>query len=561
VTLTLFASMFAVGLATSVHCISMCGPMVVTYAVKGDEGDGWTKRVRANVAYQGAKLLSYMLVGLALGAIGSAFNLDGVRPWVMLAAGVFMSIIGLGMTGKVPWAARLTPRPPRALINAIGRLRRKASTDAAAGESTLATPIAFGLLTGLMPCAPLAAAEIAAASSGNVVTGGFIMVAFGLGTLPLLFAFGTASSLIPYKWKQRLTFVLAFVVIGLGLVFVNRTAMLMGFPVNSHTIQAAITGKPMVPMAATPASYTKGADGVVEVNLTVASGGYQPAALNIPANTPVRLIVNRVGSDACSKQLVFPNLGVKRDLADNGVTTIDLPATKTGTFTMTCGMGMLTGSLVVGGGAPGGGGMPSWAWLTVIIAAILGAFWLALGLGPRVAPAPQIALAMAGQAAESRHRPQTARTQAAASVTKTRSGARPAAAPSAAPPATTGAAKTTSTTRAKGAAQTTTSPRMVASKETIASPQASTKRKTARVTKARPATQPAAARTTAPPPTTSAAHTAVPPKPATAQTSSPPQATGEPQPSRTPKTTSGTTTRSRRKTTQMSRPIPRGDQE
>ena len=82
-TLTLFASMFAVGLATSVHCISMCGPMVVTYAVKGDESDGWTRRVLANVAYQGAKLTSYLLVGLTLGAIGSAFNLDSIRPWIV----------------------------------------------------------------------------------------------------------------------------------------------------------------------------------------------------------------------------------------------------------------------------------------------------------------------------------------------------------------------------------------------------------------------------------------------------------------------------------------------
>ena len=84
--LTVFLSMFAVGLATSVHCISMCGPMVVTYAVKTKEGDSWQKKVLPNLAYQAAKLTSYVLVGLALGAIGSAFNLNGIRPWVMLVA-------------------------------------------------------------------------------------------------------------------------------------------------------------------------------------------------------------------------------------------------------------------------------------------------------------------------------------------------------------------------------------------------------------------------------------------------------------------------------------------
>ncbi len=385
--LTIFISMFAVGLATSVHCISMCGPMVITYAVKSDGDDRWTARVFANVAYQAAKLVSYLLVGLALGAVGAAFNLNAIRPWVMLVAGVFMVILGIGMTGKAPWAARITPRPPRALINTLSKLRRKATSDAAAGDSSLATPVSFGLLTGLMPCAPLMAAELAAASSGNVINGGLTMVAFGLGTLPLLFAFGTASSLIPVHWKQRLTFVLAFVVIGLGLVFLNRTAMIIGFPVNSHTIQAAITGKPAVPVASSSEpTYTTGADGVVEVPLTVVNGRYEPSDLRIPADKPVRLIVTRPNADPCSKQLLFPKLGISKDLNDNGVTTVDLPATATGDYTMTCGMGMITGVLVVGAGGAAGGGPPAWVWIAVTLAALAGAFWLALGIGPRQGP-------------------------------------------------------------------------------------------------------------------------------------------------------------------------------
>ncbi|MDR3686491.1 MAG: sulfite exporter TauE/SafE family protein, partial [Coriobacteriia bacterium] len=150
---TLWISMFAVGLVTSVHCISMCGPMVVTYAVKSEDGDSWQMKVLPNLAYQAAKLISYVLVGLLLGAIGSAFNLNGIRPWIMAVAGLFMIVLGLGMTGKVPCAARLTPRPPRVLIAALSKLRRKATSDADAGQSSIATPIAFGLLTGLMPCA------------------------------------------------------------------------------------------------------------------------------------------------------------------------------------------------------------------------------------------------------------------------------------------------------------------------------------------------------------------------------------------------------------------------
>ena len=138
--------------------------------------------------------------------------------------------------GPLRIEAHLAAEDPRRVDlerQALSKLRRKATSDAGAGESTLATPIAFGLLTGLMPCAPLQAAELAAASSGNPIYGALTMLAFGLGTMPLLFTFGTASSLIPVDWKRRLTFVLAFVVMGLGLIFLNRTAMLVGFPVRA----------------------------------------------------------------------------------------------------------------------------------------------------------------------------------------------------------------------------------------------------------------------------------------------------------------------------------------
>ena len=265
--------------------------MVVTYAVKGEEDGPWHKKLVPNLAYQGAKITSYVIVGLVLGAIGSAFNLNGIRPWIMFAAGAFMIILGLGMTGKAPWAARLTPRPPKFLITALSNLRRKAKSDADQGASTLATPVAFGLLTGLMPCAPLQGAEIAAAATGSAVLGATAMFAFGLGTMPLMLAFGTASSLIPRDWKHRLNMVLAIVVMVFGLVFINRAAMLVGSPVTFNSVKSAVVGGPSAQAPA--AAYKTGADGVVEVPFAIINTRYVPETVNIPADEPVRLLLDR----------------------------------------------------------------------------------------------------------------------------------------------------------------------------------------------------------------------------------------------------------------------------
>lgn len=375
--------MFTLGLGTSLHCVSMCGPLVLTYAVKGTEGGPWYRKITPNVAYQGAKAVSYMLVGLLLGTIGSFFNIDAVRPYIMYLAGAFMIVLGLGMTGRFPWAARLTPRPPKALMNAIMKLRRKSTSDAAAGESSLATPVFFGLMTGLLPCGPLMAAQVSAAASGSPLAGALGMLAFAVGTAPLMVAFGTAGSLIPLAWKQRMMTVLAVGVMIFGLVFINRGLMLTGSPVTFNTLKSAVVG---TQPAAESSQYKTAADGVVEISLAIENGQFVPSAVTIPADKPVRLVVDRRENNSCSDQLALPQLGVLADLAPNAVTKVDVPATKAGSYTLTCGMGMMSGQLTAGAAGASSGGVSPLLWLLVAAGATAGVLYIARKK-PAAAPA------------------------------------------------------------------------------------------------------------------------------------------------------------------------------
>jgi sulfite exporter TauE/SafE len=368
--------MFVLGLVTSLHCVSMCGPMVVTYAVKGDDSGPWHSKLIPSFAYQGAKISSYVVVGLVLGAVGSAFNVDAFRPYVMLAAGIFMIVMGLGMTGKAPWAARLVPRAPKFLTAALSKARHKATADAQTGESSLATPVTFGLLTGLMPCAPLIAAELAAAATGSVLGGGIAMLAFGLGTAPLMLVFGTASSLLTRTLRERVMALLAIVVILFGVVYIDRAAMRLGSPVTFASGWQALAGTPK--SGAQSAPYTTGADGVAEVPLTIRNTQYVPQTVQIPADRPVRLIVDRQEDVACSAQLAIPQLGVLADLKPNGVTKVDVPAAKAGKYTLTCGMGMMSGTLVVGSEAASSTDS-RWRWALVALFAAGGVLWLSSG--------------------------------------------------------------------------------------------------------------------------------------------------------------------------------------
>jgi sulfite exporter TauE/SafE len=337
--------------------------MVASYAVKDTTEGTVADRVMPNLAYQGAKITSYVMVGMVLGAIGGALNLDLIRPYVMLGAGVFMIVLGLGMTGYFPWAAKLQPRPPKFLVKAIASTRKRASADAARGESSLATPITFGLLTGLMPCAPLMAAQLTAAASGSALYGGLAMFAFGLGTAPLMLGFGTASTMIPPKLKQRAMALLAIVVIAFGAVYLNRAALLLGSPFNFENAKQMVLGSPD-PVGGE--GYTIADDGVAEVPLTIENTQFIPANLNLPADQPVRLIVDRREANACSDQIAIPQLGVLQDLAPNAVTVVDVPAAEAGSYTLTCGMGMMYGSIAVGAAAASASGV-SPALLAVVV--------------------------------------------------------------------------------------------------------------------------------------------------------------------------------------------------
>jgi sulfite exporter TauE/SafE len=376
----LFFPMLLLGLATSVHCVAMCGSIVATYAVK----DGTAcatgtpaplgRRALPHVVYQTAKIMSYVLVGLALGAIGAVFDLGGVRGWVTIAAGVFMVLLGLNMAGLAPWFKKLVPRAPRFLTDALKRTRRKAKDESVEGRSSLATPATFGMLTGLMPCGPLQSAQLAAVAAGSAAAGATAMLGFGLGTAPLMLGFGVASGFLGARFKNRMMVVAAILIMGFGLVMVNRGAMLVGSPVTYDTVRQAVLGAPEVAVDAS--EYSESSDGYVEVPLTISDVQFVPSTLSIPADKPVRLIVDRQEDHGCSDQLAVPQLGVLEDLTPFGTTVVELPAAEAGSYTLTCGMGMMAGQILVGGAAAGGGSSTTWILLFaggVVLAALV---WL-----------------------------------------------------------------------------------------------------------------------------------------------------------------------------------------
>lgn len=344
--LNLFIPMFITGLLTSFHCVMMCGNMVLSYAIK-DAGEGpLLKRMMPHLGYHGAKILSYTVVGILLGSVGS-FISAGARSWVSVAAGAYMVLLGLSLTGKFPLLRHLAPRPPRFFMTLLSKMRRRANREQAEDGSGLATPVGFGLITGFMPCGPLIAAQMAAAGSGSAATGGLMMLGFGLGTAPLMLAYGGVASYLSSRLKRYMAVAAAITIMVLGLVMVNRGATALGSPVNFDAAKRVAMGAEAVRVDAS--QFKKGPDGVIEVPLGLQGFTFTPSTLVIPPDTPIRIVVDRKDDNVCSDELWIPALGVRAPLVARGITRIDLPAVEAGTYQMTCQMGMLSATLQVGG--------------------------------------------------------------------------------------------------------------------------------------------------------------------------------------------------------------------
>jgi plastocyanin domain-containing protein len=90
---------------------------------------------------------------------------------------------------------------------------------------------------------------------------------------------------------------------------------------------------------------TSAVGAVPEVRIVV-DGGYEPAAIRVRTGAPVRLVFDRRDDSACSEEVVFPDFDIRRFLPTGERTVIEVTPPRDGTYSFTCGMGMLHGALI-----------------------------------------------------------------------------------------------------------------------------------------------------------------------------------------------------------------------
>ncbi|MCE5985802.1 sulfite exporter TauE/SafE family protein [Pseudomonas sp. 5FOS] len=194
--LPLLGSAMILGLLGGGHCLGMCGGLMgaLTLAIPPEQRG---RRLRLLLAYNLGRILSYACAGLLLGLAGWAVASSPAALALRVVAALLLIAMGLYLAG---WWSGLTR------IEALGRgLWRHIQPVASRllPVSSLPRALLLGSLWGWLPCGLVYSTLLWAASQGNAGYSAALMLAFGVGTWPVLLATGLAAERVNILLKRR----------------------------------------------------------------------------------------------------------------------------------------------------------------------------------------------------------------------------------------------------------------------------------------------------------------------------------------------------------------------
>ncbi len=187
----LVGSLFVTGLAASLHCVGMCGPILLAFGgVLNDDGK---PRFLDLMLFHIGRLWTYALLGAFAGFSGIALRsfLDQARGPI-LVTGLMIVLGGVAALGILP-GLRLQASLPGCIATNFRRSAQLLRSGGIFGRLIL------GAAQGFVPCGMVYAMLLAAATLPNPLASAGAMLAFGLGTTPLLTAAILGLRTLPTK--------------------------------------------------------------------------------------------------------------------------------------------------------------------------------------------------------------------------------------------------------------------------------------------------------------------------------------------------------------------------
>jgi sulfite exporter TauE/SafE len=218
---------FLLGLAGSLHCAGMCGPLVLALAKTRPRT---ARESTGSVFYHLGRVTSYCLLGLMLGFLGHIAAPAGFQRWLSITMGVVL-LAGLLISTKVPLAAPVLKWVALVKNSMQGLLQR----------NSLASQVTMGALNGLLPCGLVYVAAAGAIATGHPLTGATYMSLFGLGTWPMMLGVHLLGQRLPLPPRFPLGRITRTAVLLMAVLLILR-GLELGIPFLSPDLSLARSG-------------------------------------------------------------------------------------------------------------------------------------------------------------------------------------------------------------------------------------------------------------------------------------------------------------------------------
>lgn len=339
-----YGLVFLIGLVASVSsCIAVTGGLLVALAAKYNEVTDTRpglQRLKPLVYFNAGRIISYTLLGGAVGALGSALTLSSeVTGILTIAASAVMILLGIHMLKLVPSVSRLLPRMPKVFGRQILDLSRR---DVRGGAFVL------GALTFFLPCGFTQALQLFVLAKGSFAVGALTMLAFSLGTLPALLSLSAVSSFARGAFQRHFLKFAGAAVIVLGVMNIQYGFVLTGSEfASAEPVATSAPASPVstsaspVPVQTAPAQQAQTIDKQIAV-MRIVGLDYLPNRFTVKQGVPVEWRIDASEAVGCGRVLLAPRLGIRKLLSSNSTTTISFTPTEIGDFAFNCGMGMMT---------------------------------------------------------------------------------------------------------------------------------------------------------------------------------------------------------------------------
>lgn len=206
---------FFMGLFSSIHCVAMCGPLVLAFTA--DNGKQPRQVLVNTVLYHVGRVAMYGALGLVVGTIGYLVNIKSWQQGITLGTGLLL--VGLGLFAlfgrRFQQLNHLQQRFSIPLTRWIGYWLYRPGGH-----------FMVGMLNGLLPCGMVYMALAAALNADSMQGSSLFMLSFGMGTWPAMLTVALVSSFAKTRIKINFVFWLPIISILIGCWFLLRGANL-----------------------------------------------------------------------------------------------------------------------------------------------------------------------------------------------------------------------------------------------------------------------------------------------------------------------------------------------